>query len=86
MTINVLIADDHTIVAEALSYVLEAQSDIRVVAHVTDGHGAIRKAEELGPHVVLMDVLMPAGLRRDAGLPDQPADPARTGRGAASAA
>ena len=59
MTINVLIADDHTIVAEALSHVLEAQSDIRVVAHVTDGRGAVRRTEELTPHVVLMDILMP---------------------------
>jgi DNA-binding NarL/FixJ family response regulator len=59
MTINVLIADDHTMVAEALSHVLEAQSDIRIIAHVTDGRDAIRRTEKLSPHVVLMDVLMP---------------------------
>ncbi|HEV8645582.1 MAG TPA: hypothetical protein VGR01_08410 [Burkholderiales bacterium] len=55
MTINALITDDHTIVAEALSYVLEAQSDIRVIAHVTDGRNAIRKTEEFRPHVVLVE-------------------------------
>ena len=59
MTINVLIADDHTILAEALSYVLQAQSDIQVVAHAINGRSAIRKTEELRPDVVLMDVLMP---------------------------
>jgi DNA-binding NarL/FixJ family response regulator len=59
MTINVLIADEHTVVAEALSHRLEAQSDVRVIAHVTNGRRAIRKASELRPHVVLMDVMMP---------------------------
>lgn len=59
MTINVLIADDHTILAEALSYVLQAQADIKVVAHAINGRSAIRKTEELRPDVVLMDVLMP---------------------------
>ncbi len=59
MTINVLIADDHTILAEALSYVLQAQSDIQIIAHAINGRSAIRKTEELRPDVVLMDVLMP---------------------------
>jgi len=59
MTISVLIADDHTILAEALSYVLQAQADIKVVAHAINGRSAIRKTEELRPDVVLMDVLMP---------------------------
>jgi DNA-binding NarL/FixJ family response regulator len=59
MTINVLVADDHTVLAEALSYVLEAKSDVTVIAHVNNGRKAISKAEELRPHVVLMDVVMP---------------------------
>jgi len=49
MTINVLIADDHTVLAEALSYVLEAKSDVTVIAHVNNGRKAISKAEELRP-------------------------------------
>jgi DNA-binding NarL/FixJ family response regulator len=59
MTINVLIADDHTMVAEALSRMLESQGDIEVIGHVTNGRSAIRTTERLRPHVVLMDVVMP---------------------------
>src|SRR5258708_31226042 len=59
MPIRILIADDHAIVAEGLKHVVEAQSDLEVVATVGDGRSAVRVAKETEPDVVLMDLSMP---------------------------
>jgi DNA-binding NarL/FixJ family response regulator len=59
MTIRILIADDHAIVAEGLKHLVEAQSDLEVVATVGDGREAVRTAKETTPDVVLMDLSMP---------------------------
>lgn len=57
--IKVLIVDDHKIVLDGLRVLLEGESDLRVVASVEDGSTAIRKAAELAPDVVVMDIRMP---------------------------
>jgi DNA-binding NarL/FixJ family response regulator len=59
MTIRVLIADDHGVVAEGLRHLVEAQIDMKVVALVDDGREAVRCALETEPDVVLMDIAMP---------------------------
>ena len=59
MTIRVLIADDHGVVAEGLRHLVEAQDDMEVVAVVGDGREAVRMAGEAGPDIVLMDLSMP---------------------------
>jgi DNA-binding NarL/FixJ family response regulator len=59
MTIRILIADDHAVVAEGLKHLIEAQEDLQVVAIVGDGREAVRIAKEAQPHVVLMDLSMP---------------------------
>ena len=59
MTIRVLIADDHAVVAEGLSYLIQAQPDMEVVGCVTDGRDAVRSAVLLRPDIVLMDIAMP---------------------------
>ena len=59
MPIRILIADDHAIVAEGLKHLVEAQSDLEVVATVGDGRSAVRVAKETEPDVVLMDLSMP---------------------------
>ena len=59
MTIRVLIADDHGVVAEGLSYLIQAQPDMEVVGCVTDGRDAVRSAVLLRPDIVLMDIAMP---------------------------
>lgn len=59
MTIRVLIADDHGVVAEGLRHLVQAQADMEVVALGTDGREAVRLAREARPDVVLMDLSMP---------------------------
>jgi DNA-binding NarL/FixJ family response regulator len=59
MTIKVLIADDHGVVAEGLRYVVEAQADMEVTACVQDSREAVRLSIETHPDVVLIDHAMP---------------------------
>jgi DNA-binding NarL/FixJ family response regulator len=59
MTIHVLIADDHSVVAEGLRHLLDAYPDIDVVATVNSGRDAVHEAIKLHPQVVLMDSNMP---------------------------
>jgi NarL family two-component system response regulator LiaR len=57
--IRVLIVDDHGMVREGLRAYLELESDIQVVGEARDGQEAVRRAQELQPDVVLMDLVMP---------------------------
>ena len=57
--ITVLIADDHMIVREGLSKLLEAERDIEVVGEAATGRKAVELARELQPDVVVMDIAMP---------------------------
>src|SRR5690349_6047363 len=54
---TVLLADDHTMIAEAFRHLLEPQ--YQVIATVTDGRALIETALELKPDVVVVDVGMP---------------------------
>ena len=59
MPIRILIADDHGVVAEGLKHLVEAESDMEVVALVEDGRAAVQQSRDLQPDVVLMDLSMP---------------------------
>ena len=55
---RVLLVDDHRLVIEGLSNLLEAH-DIDVVGTASDGIEAVAMAESLQPDLILMDVRMP---------------------------
>lgn len=57
--IKVLVVDDHTVVREGIRAVLTLQRDMEVVGEATDGQEAVKKALQLFPDVVLMDIVMP---------------------------
>ena len=57
--ITVLLADDHTLVRDALCYLLEAQGDIKVVATAANGEEAVEQAMRLCPDVAVLDISMP---------------------------
>jgi DNA-binding NarL/FixJ family response regulator len=59
VSIRIIIADDHGVVAEGLKHLVEAQTDMEVVSLAVDGREAVRQARDLRPDVVLMDLSMP---------------------------
>src|SRR5688500_19736722 len=59
MAIRILIADDHPIFRDGLKRLLEAETDLRVIAEATDGLEAVRLVEQHKPDLLLLDLAMP---------------------------
>lgn len=57
--IRVLVVDDHPIVREGITSLLESQPDMTVVGEAGDGGEAIDLFRSLCPDVTLMDIQMP---------------------------
>jgi len=57
--IKVLVVDDHTIVRDGISALLNLSDDIVVVGEASNGREALEVITNLEPDVVLMDIAMP---------------------------
>ena len=57
--ISVLLVDDHALVRRGFRRILEDERDISVVGEASDGAEAVRLAQQLRPHVIVMDCAMP---------------------------
>lgn len=57
---RVLIVDDHAILRMGLASLLSSKKDIEVVGDAANGPEGIRRAIELKPDVVVMDLMMPS--------------------------
>jgi DNA-binding NarL/FixJ family response regulator len=57
--IKVLVVDDHPVVRKGLQSCLSRQDPIKLVGEASDGDEALKKARELAPDVILMDISMP---------------------------
>jgi DNA-binding NarL/FixJ family response regulator len=57
--VRILLVDDQALFREGLRTLLSVQTDFEVVGEAGNGAEAVRRVEELRPHVVLMDLRMP---------------------------
>jgi DNA-binding NarL/FixJ family response regulator len=58
-TFRILIADDHEMVRRGIRAVMEAQSGWEVCGEALTGRGAVEKAKQLKPDLVILDISMP---------------------------
>jgi DNA-binding NarL/FixJ family response regulator len=58
--IRILIADDSLTVRAGLKMLLQLHQDWTVCGEAEDGQDAVKKAAELKPDVILLDISMPA--------------------------
>lgn len=59
MSYRILIADDHEIVRQGLRTLIESHPGWEVCAEAADGREAVRKAEQLQPDLLALDIGMP---------------------------
>ncbi|HEX2990313.1 MAG TPA: response regulator transcription factor [Anaerolineales bacterium] len=57
--ITVILADDHPVVRDGLCFLLNSQTDIKVIGTADNGHEAVQLADKLKPDVAVMDIAMP---------------------------
>jgi CheY-like chemotaxis protein len=57
--IQVLLVDDHEIARRSIRSVLSRQADLDVICETADGEEAVKKAEELHPGIILLDITLP---------------------------
>jgi two-component system, NarL family, response regulator len=57
--IKILLADDHEVVREGLSAILQRRENFEVVAEVGDGAAAVEAWQRLKPDIALLDLRMP---------------------------
>ncbi len=59
MPVRVLIADDHDVVRRGIRSVLSSEPDLEIIGEAAAGGEAVRKAEELRPDLILLDISLP---------------------------
>lgn len=59
MAVQIMIADDHSMIREGLKNLLELDGDIEVIAEAVDGEDCLKKLEIVKPEVLLLDINMP---------------------------
>lgn len=57
--VNILLADDHTLVRAGIRALVEQLPTVKVVGEAKDGREALRLVKERKPDLILMDVAMP---------------------------
>ncbi len=56
--ISILIADDHKLIRETWTYILNSDPRFQVIAECGDAEQAVEMAKQKRPHIILMDINM----------------------------
>lgn len=56
---RILLADDHVVLRDGLTALIDAQSDMEVVGSASDGISAVQQTVQHQPDIVVMDVSLP---------------------------
>lgn len=59
MNVRILLADDHALVRAGVRRILDAESDLTVVAEAADGAEAVTLADTTSPDLAVLDISMP---------------------------
>jgi DNA-binding NarL/FixJ family response regulator len=69
VTIRILLADEQSLLREAVRFILEGQADLQVVAEAADGFAALAEAQRVQPDVAVLAAGLPLrggiGVTRD---------------------
>ena len=57
--IRIILADDHQIVRQGLRILLEAETDMEIIAEADNGRKVLKLAQDLLPDIIIMDLSMP---------------------------
>lgn len=57
--IKILLVDDHPVVRKGIASCLSQHANLEIIGEAADGREALRKAREMLPDIVLMDIDMP---------------------------
>jgi DNA-binding NarL/FixJ family response regulator len=57
---RILIVDDHSIVRDGLASLIERTPGLKVVGFAATGEEAVSAAQRLRPHLIIMDLMLPA--------------------------
>jgi DNA-binding NarL/FixJ family response regulator len=57
--LKLVVADDHTIVRQAVTAILNEEEDFAIAGEACDGHAAVRLCAALHPDVAILDITMP---------------------------
>ncbi len=59
-SMRILLVDDHDVVREGITALLQREADMSVVGFAGNGENAVACAKELNPDIVVMDLVLPA--------------------------
>jgi DNA-binding NarL/FixJ family response regulator len=57
--IRILLVDDHEVARRSIRSVLSREANLDVICETADGEEAVKKAEELHPAIILLDITLP---------------------------
>ena len=73
---RILIVDDHAVVRKGLVMVLRQEPDFEVIGEAENGRKGLEAVKNLGPHIVLVDLIMPEMDGQEMALALRRSDPA----------